>query len=298
MNKEKILHKFLSENANKVNAALKKFLPKDNSLICQAMRYSVLAGGKRIRPALVILAAKIFGANAASVMPAACALEYLHTYSLVHDDLPSMDNDDLRRGKPTSHKKFGEAQALLCGDALLTESFALLVKSKANPKNINKAVSILADLSGYKGMIAGQAQDTFEQGKWQKKSKVLLAKKLKFIQRKKTSALLAASLTIGAALAGAKEKDLKILENYANNIGCAFQIIDDILDVFADKKLLGKKGSDAANNKLTSLSLYGRQKAVQMALSHIKAAKNAVSVYGKKARMLSMLADYIVERKY
>ncbi|MDR3113116.1 MAG: polyprenyl synthetase family protein, partial [Endomicrobium sp.] len=190
------------------------------------------------------------------------------------------------------------APALLCGDALLTESFALLVKSKAKPENINKAVAILCELSGYKGMIAGQAEDTFEQGKWQKKSKAVLAKKLKFIQLKKTSALLCASLTIGAVLAGAGKKDLKILENYANNIGCAFQIIDDILDVYADKKLLGKKGSDAANNKLTALSLYGRQKAGQMALNHIKAAKNAVSVYGKKAQMLNLLADYIIERKY
>jgi geranylgeranyl diphosphate synthase type II len=292
------LHKFLSENAKKVNSALKKFLPKDNSVISQAMRYSVLAGGKRIRPALLILAAKIFGAKDGAVMPAACAVEYLHTYSLVHDDLPSMDNDDLRRGKPTSHKKFGEAPALLCGDALLTESFGLLIKSKAEPKDINKAIAILSYYSGYKGMIAGQAEDTFEQGRWNDKNRALLSKKLKFIQLKKTSALLAASVKIGGALAGADDESLKVLENYANNIGCAFQIIDDILDVYADKKLLGKKGSDAANGKLTALCLYGRQEAQKSARRHIKIAKDAISVFGKKADMLKLLADYIVERQY
>jgi len=212
--------------------------------------------------------------------------------------LPSMDNDDLRRGKPTSHKKFGEAPALLCGDALLTESFNLIIKSKAKPENINKAVGILSDCSGYKGMIAGQAEDTFEQGKWGKKSKALLSKKLKFIQLKKTSALLAASVKIGGVLAGANDKNLKILENYANNIGCAFQIVDDILDVYADKKLLGKKGSDAANDKLTALSLYGKEKAQAMAQRHIKTAKSAISVFGPKAELLNILADYVVERKY
>jgi geranylgeranyl diphosphate synthase type II len=296
MNKEENLHKFLSDNVKSVNGALKNFLPKDNSLISQAMRYSVLAGGKRIRPALVILAAKIFAAKAQDVMPAACALEYLHTYSLVHDDLPSMDNDDLRRGKPTSHKKFGEAPALLCGDALLTESFNLIIKSKAKPENINKAVGILSYYGGYKGMIAGQAEDTFEQGRWQKKSEALLSKKLKFIQLKKTSALLAAGVKIGAVLSGAGEKDLKILGVYADNIGCAFQIADDILDVYADKKLLGKKGSDAANNKLTALSLYGKENAGRLALRHIKTAKTAVSAFGRKAGLLISLADYIVER--
>jgi geranylgeranyl diphosphate synthase type II len=298
LEKNKILLDYLSENALFVNKALKKFLPKDDSIISRAMRYSVTAGGKRIRPALVIIAAALFKAKPSDVISAACAVEYLHTYSLVHDDLPSMDNDDLRRGKPTSHKKFGEAQALLCGDALLTESFNLIVKAKALPENINKAVRILADYGGYKGMIAGQAQDTFEAGKWKEKSRKALSEKLKSIQLKKTSALITASLKIGAVLAGADEKSLKALCVYGDNAGCAFQITDDILDVYADKKLLGKKGSDSDNGKLTALSLYGKEKAELLAKKHIKAAKNAIKIFGEKAELLNMLADYIIERKY
>ncbi|MDR1942218.1 MAG: polyprenyl synthetase family protein [Endomicrobium sp.] len=298
MEKEKVLFAYLSKNALYVNKALKKFLPKDNSLISQAMRYSVLAGGKRIRPALVIIAAGLFKAKPSGVIAAACAVEYLHTYSLVHDDLPSMDNDDLRRGKLTSHKKFGEAPALLCGDALLTESFNLITKSKALPENINKAVKILADYGGYKGMIAGQAEDTFESGKWNKKSRKILAGKLKYIQLKKTSALITASLKIGGVLAGADEKSLRSLSVYGDNIGRAFQITDDILDVYADKKLLGKKGSDKDNDKLTALSFYGKEKAELLAKSRVKTAKNAIKFFGQKAEILNILADYIIERKY
>jgi geranylgeranyl diphosphate synthase type II len=298
LEKEKVLFAYLSKNALYVNKALKKFLPKDNSLISQAMRYSVLAGGKRIRPALVIIAAGLFKAKPSGVIAAACAVEYLHTYSLVHDDLPSMDNDDLRRGKLTSHKKFGEAPALLCGDALLTESFNLITKSKALPENINKAVKILADYGGYKGMIAGQAEDTFESGKWNKKSRKILAGKLKYIQLKKTSALITASLKIGGVLAGADEKSLRSLSVYGDNIGRAFQITDDILDVYADKKLLGKKGSDKDNDKLTALSFYGKEKAELLAKSRVKTAKNAIKFFGQKAEILNILADYIIERKY
>ncbi len=292
------LQKYLSQNAKLVNSALKKFLPKDNSIISQSMRYSVLAGGKRLRPVFVILAADIFGVKAVNVMPAACAVEYLHTYSLVHDDLPSMDNDDLRRGKPTVHKKFGEAAAVLCGDALLTESFNLITKSSVKEKNINEAVRVLTQYGGYKGMIAGQAEDTLEAGKWNKKNKELMAKKLKFIQLNKTSALIVASLKMGAVLAGADKRSLKALETYGNNIGCAFQITDDILDVYADKKLLGKKGSDIDNDKLTALSLYGKEKAEKMADTHIKKAKDAIKIFGVKAGVFNELADYMIQRKY
>ena len=292
------LQKYLSKNALSVNSALKKFLPKDNAVISQAMRYSALAGGKRLRPVFVILAAGLFGVKAADVMPAACALEYLHTYSLIHDDLPSMDNDDLRRGKPTSHKKFGEAAAILCGDALLTESFNLITKSKAKAENINAAVQILSEYGGYKGMIAGQAEDTLEAGKWNKKNRTLMEQKLKFIQLQKTAALIVASLKIGAVLAGAGKKEIKALEVYGTCVGHAFQITDDILDVYADKKLLGKKGSDKDNDKLTALSFYGKEKAEKLADDYIKKAKKAVSVFGQKADILYLLADYMTERKY
>ena len=292
------LKTYLSKQASIVNTALKKSLPKDKSIVSQAMRYSLLAGGKRLRPVFVILAAELFGVKASKVMPAACAVEYLHTYSLVHDDLPAMDNDDLRRGMPTSHKKFGESAAILCGDALLTESFNLITKSQAKPENIVKAISILAEYAGHKGMIAGQAEDTLESGKWSRKNRVMLAKKLKFIELTKTAALLTASLKIGAVLAGADNKSLKALEIYGENVGCAFQIADDILDVYADKKLLGKKGSDADNDKLTALSLYGKDKAEKLAADHIKKAKAAVKIFGKKAEVLNAFADFTVERKY
>ncbi|MDR0820386.1 MAG: polyprenyl synthetase family protein [Endomicrobium sp.] len=290
--------KYILQKAEYINLALKNFLPKDNSVVSQGMRYSVLAGGKRLRPTLVILAAELFGVKAENVIPAACAVEYLHTYSLIHDDLPAMDNDDLRRGMPTNHKKFGEAAAILCGDALLTESFNLITKSKSSERNINETVRILAYYGGYKGMIAGQIEDTLETGRWSGKNKILLGKKLKFIQIQKTADLIVASLKIGAVLADADKEGLKALEVYGKNAGIAFQIVDDILDVYADKKLLGKEGSDVENDKLTVLSLYGKREAEKKAYEHIKKAKKAVVVFGNKSEIFVYLADYIAGRTY
>ncbi|MDR2436923.1 MAG: polyprenyl synthetase family protein [Endomicrobium sp.] len=298
MKKNIDFEKYLISKVEYVNSALKFFLPKDNSIISQSMRYSVLAGGKRLRPIFVFLAAEILGGKVKDVLPAACAVEYLHTYSLVHDDLPAMDNDDLRRGLPTNHKKFGEAAAILCGDALLTESFNLITRSNSDSKNINKAIKILADCGGYKGMIGGQAQDTLGTGNWNQKNKKILEQKLKFIQIQKTAVLIVASLKIGAVLAGADKKCLKLLETYGTNIGIAFQITDDILDVYADKKLLGKNGSDVDNDKLTALSLFGKEKAQKMADQHIRKAKKALSIFGEKAQILLQLADYITARNY
>lgn len=298
MKKNLGLEKYLSQKAALVNSALKKYLPKDNSIISQAMRYSMLAGGKRLRPVFVLLAAELFGVKHEKVMSAACAVEYLHTYSLVHDDLPSMDNDDLRRGKPTSHKKFGEAAAILCGDALLTESFNLITKAKVSDKNVKAAVGVLSYYGGYKGMIAGQAEDTLEAGKWKNKNKEFLKKKLHFIHMNKTAALVIASFKMGAVLAGADKKSISALESYAKNIGLAFQIADDILDVYADKKLLGKKGSDKDNNKLTYLSFYGKEKAEKDAASYVQKAKNTVKIFGKKSEILNLIADYMVSRNY
>jgi geranylgeranyl diphosphate synthase type II len=292
------LKKYLSKKVEKINIALKQFLPKDNSIISQSMRYSVLIGGKRLRSIFVILAAELFGGKSKNVMPAACALEYLHTYSLVHDDLPAMDNDDLRRGLPTNHKKFGEAVAIMCGDALLTEAFNLLTKSESKAEYIAQAVQILSIYSGFSGMIAGQAEDTLEMEVWNQQSKTFLDKKLRFIQVKKTAALIIASLKIGAVLAGADKKNMKTLEAYGLNIGIAFQIIDDILDVYADKKLLGKKGSDVNNDKLTALSLYGKDLAKKIAERHITKAKKAISIFGQKAEIFNLLADYIINRSY
>jgi geranylgeranyl diphosphate synthase type II len=290
--------KYLLQKSLQINAALKKVLPKDNSIISKTMRYAISAGGKRLRPFCVLEAASLFNVKNSVIMSAACALEYMHTYSLVHDDLPAMDNDDLRRGKPTVHKKFGEAAAILCGDALLTESFNLVAKTPVLHKYIVSAISILSEYSGYKGMIDGQAQDTLAAGNWNKQSKAILSKKLKDIQLKKTAALIAASLKIGAVLSGANQESLNALKQYAINIGCSFQIIDDILDVYADKKLLGKKGSDRDNNKLTALSLYGKDKAHKMALAHIDKAKSALKMFGQRAYIFHQLADYVIKRGY
>ncbi|MDR3112369.1 MAG: polyprenyl synthetase family protein [Elusimicrobiota bacterium] len=292
------MEKELAAKTKIINSALIKFLPKDNSIISKSMRYSILAGGKRLRPIFLISAAQIFNKNFKDVLPAACAVEYVHTYSLIHDDLPAMDNDDLRRGLPTNHKKFGEATAILCGDALLTESFNLITKTDALPENKICAVKILSDYAGFKGMIAGQAEDTLETGKWSKKNKNMLAKKLKFIQTKKTADLICASLKIGAVLANANNKSLKSLEVYGTNVGLAFQITDDILDAYADKEVLGKKGSDRDNDKLTALSLYGKQKAQELADIYIKKAKDALKAFGKKADILIALSDFITNRKY
>jgi geranylgeranyl diphosphate synthase type II len=290
--------KYLSKRIEYVNLVLEKILPKDNSTISKGMRYSVLAGGKRLRPILVILAAEFFGAKARDVIYAACAVEYMHTYSLVHDDLPAMDNDDLRRGVLTNHKKFGEASAILCGDALLTESFNLITKSKCSEKNINEAIKVLANYAGYKGMIAGQVEDTIQTGVWNSENKVLLKEKLKFIHIQKTAALMIASLKIGAILIGADKGSLKVFENYGKNMGIAFQITDDILDVYADKKLLGKKGSDIKNNKLTTLSLYTKQEAEKKIEEYMKKAKKTIAVFGDKSEIFVKLADYITSRTY
>lgn len=292
------LSEYLKKSADYVNSNLKNFLPKDNSVISKAMRYSVMASGKRLRPAFVILGAEIFGLKKEKVIAAACAVEYIHTYSLIHDDLPAMDNDDLRRGKPTSHKKFGEAAAILAGDALLTESFNLLAGVDVPGDRIVKTVKLFSKYSGYKGMIAGQAEDTIEAGKWNTKNISLCKKKLEFIHINKTSALIKASLLAGAVLAGAKNADLKLLEKYAHNIGLAFQIADDILDVYADKKLLGKNGSDKDNGKLTYLSLYGKEKSEKKAKALINEAKKAVAKFTTRKEILEKLADYMIDRKY
>ncbi len=300
MNKNKNfdLKKYLTQKSKYVNKLLVKFLPKDKSIISQAMRYSVLAGGKRLRPILVMSVAEMFGLKPNKIEPAICAVEFLHTYSLIHDDLPAMDNDDLRRGKPTSHKKFGESAAILAGDALLTETFNLIAKSNVSADRIVKAVQMFADYSGYKGMIAGQAEDTIEAGKWNNKNVSFCKKKLEFIHINKTSALIKASLKLGAILAGAKDKELAALDRYGHNIGIAFQIADDILDVYADKKLLGKKGSDEDNDKLTYLRLYGKERSEQNAKKLIAEAKKAISKFKINREVLESLADYMITRTF
>lgn len=296
--KEFDLKKYLIKKSKIVNKLLVKYLPKDKSIISCAMRYSVLAGGKRLRPILVMLGAESFGLDFKKIESAVCAVEFLHTYSLIHDDLPAMDNDDLRRGKPTSHKKFGETAAILAGDALLTETFNLIAKADVPANRIVKAIKMFANYSGYNGMIAGQAKDTIEAGKWNKKNISLCKEKLEYIHIHKTSDLIKASLLLGAILAGAKDKDLETLKKYGHNIGIAFQIADDILDVYADKKLLGKKGSDEDNDKLTYLSLYGKEQSENKAKKLIIEAKKSISKFKINKVIYESLADYMINRNF
>jgi geranylgeranyl diphosphate synthase type II len=292
--------KYLSQKAKYIDLALEKNLPKDDSIISQSMRYSVLSGGKRLRPIFVILAASIFGAKAENVISAACAIEYLHTYSLIHDDLPAMDNDEFRRGLLTNHKKFGEAVAVLCGDALLTESFNLITKSKSSEKNITLAIKILSYYCGYKGMIAGQMEDSLlETGRWRENDIDLLGKKLQSIQFQKTGALIVASLKIGAVLAGADSRSLSALEFYGANLGAAFQITDDILDGHDNKKeLLDEKKSDLKNDKFTTLSIYGKREAEKKAIKYVKKAKRILSIFGNESELLVKMANYVIDRMH
>ncbi|MDD5492536.1 MAG: polyprenyl synthetase family protein [bacterium] len=296
------LKKYLHQKALTINAELNKYLKEQYPpLMYQAMRYSIFAGGKRLRPFLVLEGARICGGTEKKVMPTACALEYIHTYSLIHDDLPAMDNDDYRRGMLTSHKKFGEDIAILAGDALLTEAFGLLSANAAvkgiSKDNVLKVIALVSSLSGVQGMIGGQLVDTHQstdtKGTVGEKKQVLL-----YIHDHKTVALIKASLLSGAILAGAPAQQLKALARYAEKIGLAFQIMDDVLDVIGDKKKLGKKGSDLQNKKLTYVSLYGLEWSQNKAAQLIVEAKKTLTSFGREKYILEALADYIVEREY
>ena len=290
----------LNEKVVEFESLLKGYLPKGNGILDNAIKYALNAGGKRLRPVLVLEAAKIFGLSIKKAFPAACALELIHTYSLIHDDLPSMDNDDLRRGKATLHKKYNEATAILTGDAMLTDAFGVLAScAKYLPANrVIKAIEVLSNAAGSNGMVLGQLKDTIEAGIWSSKNKTVLKKQLELIHKNKTAALLCASLVVGATLAGANKKQIIILNNYGYKIGFAFQIADDVLDVVANKKLLGKLGSDKKNNKLTFVTLYGVDKSILEAKKLVLEAKVEIAKLGSKANFLIALADYIVDRKY
>jgi geranylgeranyl diphosphate synthase, type II len=242
-------------------------------------------------------------------MPTAVAMELIHTYSLVHDDLPAMDNDDLRRGRPTNHKVYGDAIAILAGDALLTRAFELIAENAkirgVRAQIIPQVVQVIARGAGTFGMIGGQVVDIeMEGGKWREgKGKKATPRKdaaelLKYIHRHKTAALIRASLEAGAILAGGKPKQVDAFARYGEKIGLAFQIADDVLDVVADKAKLGKKGSDRQNNKLTYVALYGLEESRKMALTLVEEAKEALAPFGRRAQALKQLANYIVERDH
>lgn len=297
------LARAMEKNTAAVDAAMEKLLAATPDLpesIRKAMRYSLFAGGKRLRPTLVLEAAECCGLSPKKALKTAAALEMIHTYSLIHDDLPAMDDDDLRRGKPTNHKVFGEAMAILAGDGLLTKAFEAAAENAADLKlkgrETAELVRLIAYGAGGEGMVGGQVADLAAEGMSKKISKAAAAKVLEAVHRRKTGALIIASLDAGAVLAGAADAKREALRSYGECIGLAFQIADDVLDVVGDKKKLGKRGSDRDNDKLTYASLYGvdgaRAKAralVEMAHAHLKG-------FGRKAETLHELADYIIAR--
>ncbi len=294
------LARAMDKNTALVDEAIEKLLAPTADLpetLRKAMRYSLFAGGKRLRPTLVLAAAETCGLAPRKALKTAAALEMIHTYSLIHDDLPAMDDDDLRRGKPTNHKVFGEALAILAGDGLLTKAFEAAAQNAAELKLNGSAcaelVRLIAFGAGAEGMVGGQVADLAAEGMTKKISKAAAARVLEAVHRRKTGALIIASLDAGALLAGASQAKREALRSYGECVGLAFQIADDVLDVVGDKKKLGKKGSDRDNDKLTYASLYGvdgaRAKAralVEMAHAHLKS-------FGTRAAVLHELADYI-----
>ena len=295
------LPEYLAHQQKRVDAALDRWVPaesQDPSIIHRAMRYSLFAGGKRIRPLLAMAAAEAVsddpkGDHVYSVADAACALELIHTYSLIHDDLPALDNDDLRRGRPTCHKVFGDAMAILAGDALLTLAFEALSKlPDVDAERRIRLVVELATASGtVDGMIGGQVNDLEGEGKEP------TAELLESIHRAKTGALLRASVRMGAIYAGANDAQLAALSCFGENIGLAFQIVDDVLDVEQSSEALGKTaGKDAQQKKITFPAVYGLERSRAMAEQERLAAHAALRGFGNRAGRLLELADLIVQR--
>jgi geranylgeranyl diphosphate synthase type II len=282
-----------------VDAALDRALPPETAwpaTIHRAVRYSLFAGGKRIRPALVIAAGEAVGGARTELMPFACAVEMIHTYSLVHDDLPAMDNDDLRRGMPTSHKVFGEAVAILAGDALLTRAFHLMAEvpegwDEARVRRRLLATAILGEACGTTGLIGGQVMDLESEGR------SIDAGALERLHRAKTGALLSACVRGGAILGGASGGALERLARYATAIGLAFQVVDDVLDATGDAEHLGKTpGKDEAAKKATYVSVHGLEKARALAASLRQEALDAALPLGPRGELLGAIARLIVDR--
>ena len=289
------LSSYLQRSTESVNAALDSFLPKAKtkpSTIHTAMRYSLFAGGKRLRPALCLAAAEACGGEIEGALPFACAVECIHTYSLIHDDLPAMDNDDFRRGKPTNHKVYGEGIAVLAGDALLTQAFEILVQGKETARyNYQRLVLELAKASGSLELIAGQVADLEGEGKSVSESA------LKYIHERKTSALLCCSVRLGGMSANCTPAQLNALSDFGYYVGLAFQVIDDILDVTQTSEQLGKTaGKDVAAQKATYPAIVGLEKSRKIAKQLTDKAFNSLESFKGKAIALHGLAKYLLER--
>jgi len=291
------LETFFAECRALVDHELDLLLPREDETpvtVHQAIRWSVFAGGKRFRPTLLLASGETFGARPSALLPAACALEMIHTYSLIHDDLPSMDDDDLRRGRPTCHIRFNEATAVLAGDALQTLAFKTIADQTQLPSNVRvHLISELATASGTpRGMVAGQAQDL------EAESRQVTAEELERIHRLKTGALIGAAARCGAIIAGANGQELANITSYANRLGLLFQITDDLLDVTATAEAIGKTpGKDARSQKATYPGVYGIEAARKRALSVHDEACAALKEIGRSSDRLRAIADFILHRK-
>jgi len=288
--------RYWSVRQKKVDAALNRLLPSPSTkpkTIHQAMRYSIFAGGKRLRPVICLAAAEVLSGKNDDALPLACAVECIHTYSLIHDDLPAMDNDDFRRGKPTSHKVYGEGIAVLAGDALLTIAFEMAASCRAWPRYSHAAViRELAVAAGSRKLIAGQVADLEGEGK-----KISPAE-LRYIHENKTAALIAGSIRLGAMSANATARQLERLTDFGESLGLAFQVIDDILDVTQTTEKLGKSaGKDIAAQKATYPALLGLDKAKQEADRLTARARAALKPFGREAAPLEAIADFLLKRE-
>jgi geranylgeranyl diphosphate synthase, type II len=288
---------FFDEDRHAVDAALERLMPPEDArpaTIHRAMRYSVFAGGKRLRPILCLEAALMFDVNRGTAMHVACALEMIHTYSLIHDDLPALDNDDLRRGMPTCHKKFGEAMAILAGDGLLTLAFETLAGTLVSPLQRVRLIAEIAGAAGTRdGMVGGQVADVEATGDC-----AVTPELLEYIHKSKTAALIRASIVSGAIAGGAAEEDFGRLRRFGGQIGWAFQVTDDILDVEESSESLGKTaGKDQAQQKATYPALFGLAKSHEFARELAAGALAELSVYGERAARLRELGEFLVLRR-
>lgn len=277
----------------------KEYMPKEEGYqktVIEAMNYSLSAGGKRLRPILTLEACKIVGGNEDEAIPFAIAIEMIHTYSLIHDDLPALDNDDLRRGRPTNHKVYGEAMGILAGDALLNYAFEVMLAgsiNKENPEKYLKAINEIAKGAGIYGMIGGQVVDV------ESENKQIEKEKLDYIHMNKTAAMMVGCMRAGATIGGANFEQMEEITKYAKNIGLSFQIVDDILDIVGDEAKLGKKvGSDIENHKSTYPSLLGLDKSKEIAHNLIDEAKKSIEKLSDDVDFLKGLAEYIIDREY
>jgi geranylgeranyl diphosphate synthase type II len=292
--------RLLGDYRERINRALRKNLMDPNRFthrVFQAMEYSLFAGGKRLRPILCLLACRLVQGRAIQALPVACALEYIHTYSLIHDDLPALDNDDFRRGRPSCHKKFGEATAILAGDALLTEAFSLL-SSASHMKAVSPEIRLqlireIAQASGLAGMIGGQEADLAGE-----KKKVSLAY-LRDLHQKKTGTMIAASLVGGGLIGGGDPETLRTLRHFGLSIGLAFQIRDDLLNVEGHFRITGKaSGTDAQRNKATYPAKVGVGASRETARGLVEQAVESLRPFGRKAQALTEMGYYIISRNH